>query len=53
MTQMSSKLKQEQKVKELYFACIQSGHQLLLEVIPPAEYEMDEEIIPPVLKAIL
>ena len=44
------KIKQEQKVKELYFACIQSGHQLLLEVIPPSEYEMDEEIIPTVLK---
>ena len=44
------KTKQEQKVKELYFACIQSGHQLLLEVIPPTEYEMDEEIIPTVLK---
>ena len=44
------KTKQEQKVKELYFACIQSGHQLLLEVIPPSEYEMDEEIIPTVLK---
>jgi 5-dehydro-2-deoxygluconokinase len=44
------KTKQEQKVKELYFACIQSGHQLLLEVIPPSEYEMDEEIIPSVLK---
>ena len=44
------KTRQEQKVKELYFACIQSGHQLLLEVIPPSEYEMDEEIIPTVLK---
>ena len=44
------KVKQEQKIKELYFACIQSGHQLLLEVIPPKEYEMDEEIIPTVLK---
>jgi 5-dehydro-2-deoxygluconokinase len=44
------KLKQEQKVKELYFACIQSGHQLLLEVIPPSEYENDEATIPTILK---
>jgi 5-dehydro-2-deoxygluconokinase len=44
------KLKQEQKVKELYFACIQSGHQLLLEVIPPSEYENEEAIIPTILK---
>ena len=43
------KLKQEQKVKELYFACIQSGHQLLLEVIPPSEYENEEAIIPTIL----
>ena len=44
------KLKQEQKVKELYFTCIQSGHQLLLEVIPPSEYENDEATIPTILK---
>ena len=44
------KLKQEQKIKELYFACIQSGHQLLLEVIPPSEYEEDEATIPTILK---
>ncbi len=44
------KLKQEQKIKELYFACIQSGHQLLLEVIPPSKYEEDEATIPTILK---
>ena len=44
------KLKQEQKIKELYFACIQSGHQLLLEVIPPSEYEEDEATIPTILQ---
>ena len=44
------KNKQEQKIKELYFACLQSGHQLLLEVIPPSEFENDEDTIPKILQ---
>jgi len=44
------KIKQEQKIKELYLACLQSGHQLLLEVIPPSEYEDNESAIPNILK---
>ena len=44
------KNKQEQKIKELYFACLQSGHQLLLEVIPPSEFENDEIAIPNILQ---
>ena len=44
------KNKQEQKIKELYFACLQSGHKLLLEVIPPLEFENDEDTIPKILQ---
>ena len=44
------RLKQERQLKELYSACVQSGHQLLLEVIPPAEYEEDASTIPQILK---
>jgi len=44
------KIKQEQKIKELYHACLQSGHQLLLEVIPPSEFEDDEDTIPNIIK---
>ena len=44
------KLTQEQRLKELYSACIQSGHQLLLEVIPPAEYGEDDTNISQTLK---
>ena len=44
------KLTQEQRLKELYSACVQSGHQLLLEVIPPAEYGEDDTNISQTLK---
>ena len=44
------RLKQERQVKELYSACIQSGHQLLLELIPPAKYKDDITTIPRTLK---
>ena len=47
---MELKLKQEQQLKELYSACVQSGHQLLLEVIPPAESEEDTSTIPQILE---
>jgi 5-dehydro-2-deoxygluconokinase len=44
------RLAQERQLKELYFACVQSGHQLLLEVIPPAEFEEDAYTLPRILK---
>lgn len=44
------RLKQEMQLKELYFACVQSGHQLLLEVIQPAEYGEDDTNISQTLK---
>jgi len=44
------KLTQEQRLKELYSACVQSGHQLLLEVIPPTEYGEDDTNISQTLK---
>ena len=44
------KLTQEQRLKELYSACVQSGHQLLLEVIAPAEYGEDGTNISQTLK---
>ena len=47
---MELKLKQEQQLKELYSACVQSGHQLLLEVIPPVESEEDTSTIPQILE---
>ena len=43
-------LKQESKVMDLYSACIQSGHQLLLEVIPPTESKVNTSTIPEILK---
>jgi len=33
---------QERKVESLYNACCVSGHQLLLEIIPPADSEQDD-----------
>ena len=44
------RLKQERQLKDLYLACVQSGHQLLLEVIPPAKYKDDVSTIPRTLK---
>jgi 5-dehydro-2-deoxygluconokinase len=40
------RLLQEQKVKDLYDACCFSGHELLLEVIPPADISVDETTLP-------
>ena len=36
---------QDQKVVQLYHACINSGHELLLEIIPPKEMANDEDTI--------
>lgn len=41
---------QERQVQELYQACLVSGHELLLEVIPPAELPADDETLPRALQ---
>jgi 5-dehydro-2-deoxygluconokinase len=43
------RLKQESKIIELNSACIQSGHQLLLEVILPKDSEEGDSTIPQIL----
>lgn len=40
------RVQQERRVKDLYDACCFSGHELLLEVIPPAGSEVDEATLP-------
>ncbi|MBB6522592.1 bifunctional 5-dehydro-2-deoxygluconokinase/5-dehydro-2-deoxyphosphogluconate aldolase [Pseudoteredinibacter isoporae] len=39
------RLQQERQVKELYNACMRTGHELLLEVIPPADSEKADDTI--------
>jgi 5-dehydro-2-deoxygluconokinase len=39
------RLAQERQAKELYEACCASGHELLLEIIPPRDMETDEETL--------
>ncbi len=36
---------QEQKVMDLYRACCTTGHELLLEIIPPADSDVDDETL--------
>ncbi|WP_308568883.1 DUF2090 domain-containing protein, partial [uncultured Providencia sp.] len=38
------RLEQEKTVQEVYSACCQSGHELLLEVILPADMERNDEL---------
>ncbi len=38
------RLEQEQKIAEVYHACCQSGHELLLEVILPATMPRSDEL---------
>jgi 5-dehydro-2-deoxygluconokinase len=38
------RLEQEQKIAEVYHACCQSGHELLLEVILPASMPRSDEL---------
>ena len=38
-----TRLKQERQVKEVYDACCKSGHELLVEVILPADVEKDDD----------
>ncbi|WP_028672045.1 bifunctional 5-dehydro-2-deoxygluconokinase/5-dehydro-2-deoxyphosphogluconate aldolase [Saccharospirillum impatiens] len=37
---------QERQVQELYQACLASGHELLLEVIPPRDLPADDQTLP-------
>lgn len=39
-------LQQERQIKELYRACCASGHELLLEIIPPADLPQDTNTVP-------
>ncbi|MFV0438832.1 MAG: 5-dehydro-2-deoxygluconokinase [Desulfopila sp.] len=43
------RLQQERKVKDLYDACCFSGHELLLEVIPPSDSEVDDTTMPRIM----
>ncbi len=44
------RLQQERKVKDLYEACFATGHELLLEVIPPADSETDDQTLARAIK---
>ena len=39
------RLMQERQAKELYEACCASGHELLLEIIPPRDMDTDEDTL--------
>ncbi len=47
---IENRLKQERRVKDLYDACCFSGHELLLEVIPPSGSPVDETTLPRAMK---
>jgi len=49
---LSLMLEQERQIKELYLACCSSGHELLLEIIPPAGSEVNDETLPRALSRI-
>ena len=40
------RLAQERQAKELYQACCASGHELLLEIIPPKDMPQDDNTLP-------
>ena len=40
--EVNLRLEQEQKIKDLYEACIATGHELLLELIPPTNSETND-----------
>lgn len=44
------RLQQERQIKELYQACLVSGHELLVEVIPPSDMEQDDLTLPRALQ---
>jgi len=43
---IETRLKQERQLNELYRACLESGHELLIEVIPPADLPADDDTLP-------
>lgn len=43
---LATRLAQERQLKELYQACLQSGHELLIEVIPPASMASTDQTLP-------
>lgn len=43
--EISLRLEQEHQVQSAYEACVASGHDFLLEVIPPADSEIDDETL--------
>ena len=43
---LAIRLVQERQLKELYRACLQSGHELLIEVIPPASLPVTDQTLP-------
>jgi 5-dehydro-2-deoxygluconokinase len=45
-------LKQERQIKELYQACCTSGHELLLEIIPPAGSVIEDDTLPRALNRV-
>ena len=40
------RVQQERQIKELYRACCSSGHELLLEIIPPAGSSVKDDTLP-------
>lgn len=44
------RLKQERKIMELYNACCNSGHELLLEIIAPSDMPSDDNTVPLVMQ---
>ncbi|WP_409525385.1 bifunctional 5-dehydro-2-deoxygluconokinase/5-dehydro-2-deoxyphosphogluconate aldolase [Nitrincola sp. MINF-07-Sa-05] len=44
------RLQQERQVSELYQACMASGHELLLELIPPQDMSQDDMTLPRALQ---
>lgn len=49
---LEMRAQQERQIKELYRACCTSGHELLLEIIPPADSVVDDETFPRALSRI-
>jgi 5-dehydro-2-deoxygluconokinase len=47
---LEMRLAQERQVKELYQACVDSKHELLLEILPPADMPTDDTTLVTVMK---
>lgn len=44
------RLQQERQIQELYWACLASGHELLVEIIPPRDMPQDDLTLPRALQ---